>query len=177
MAARISDEEATRRRIQHRLADRYLNVLENEEEEDRKQDHSKNNNDNQQIPKRHVSAFSVQNVLWLIASIAVFHFTDFYLVLLYDSRIDRMWFNVGAGLITVTLAIAAFLIVWLSMVKKVSSDDWESTYPAAIPIATASFIAGSCCVIKSLWPVWGILTPPILVTLFMGVVVVIAMFG
>lgn len=29
MAARISDEEATRRRIQHRLADRYLNVLEN----------------------------------------------------------------------------------------------------------------------------------------------------
>lgn len=57
---------------------------------------------------------------------------------------SRMWFNVGAGLITVTLAIAAFLIVWLSMVKKVSSDDWESTYPAAIPIATASFIAGSC---------------------------------
>lgn len=34
-----------------------------------------------------------------------------------------------------------------------------------------------CSVIKSLWPVWGILTPPILVTLFMGVVVVIAMFG
>lgn len=55
----------------------------------------------------------------------------------------RLWFNVGAGLIGLTLAIALFLIVWLSLVKKISSDDWEKQHPAAIPVATASFILGS----------------------------------
>ena len=55
----------------------------------------------------------------------------------------RMWFNAGVGLIGVTLAIALFLIVWLSLVKKVHSDDWEKRHPTAIPVATASFFLGS----------------------------------
>ena len=54
----------------------------------------------------------------------------------------RLWFNVGAGLIAMTMAIALFLIVWLSLVKKISSDNWEKHHPGAIPVATASFILG-----------------------------------
>ncbi|XP_070175510.1 cilia- and flagella-associated protein 410-like [Littorina saxatilis] len=42
----------------------------------------------------------------------------------------------------VTVAIALFMIFWLSLVKKVKSDDWEKRHPAAIPVATASFILG-----------------------------------
>ena len=54
----------------------------------------------------------------------------------------RIWFNVGAILILVNIGIAAFLIIYLSWVKKVSSDDWEKTCPTAIPIATGTFIMG-----------------------------------
>ncbi|KAK7485867.1 hypothetical protein BaRGS_00022862 [Batillaria attramentaria] len=173
-----SEEDAFRRRVQHRLADRYLEALEIEEEnEKRKQLGLDRDGDIPPKSKQRFSAFNVQNIVWLIASIAVFHFSDFYVVVLYDPRINRLWFDVGAGLIGVTLAIALFLIIWLSLVKKVSSDDWEKLHPTAIPIATASFILGSICLLKGLWPVWGLLTPLILVTLFMGVVVLIAMFG
>ena len=54
----------------------------------------------------------------------------------------RIWFNVGAILILINIGIAAFLIIYLSWVKKVSSDDWEKTCPTAIPIATGAFIMG-----------------------------------
>ncbi|XP_041370561.1 transmembrane protein 128-like [Gigantopelta aegis] len=123
------------------------------------------------------SAFNFQNILWLLAAMAVFHFTDFVLVLRYDPRIDRLWFNIGAILIAINLSIAFFLVVWLTFIKKISSDNWERMYPAAIPIASAAFLGGGICLMVGLWPVWGFLTPPILFIIFMGFVVVIAMFG
>lgn len=55
----------------------------------------------------------------------------------------RVWFNVGAILVLVNVCIGAFLIVYITYIKKVSSDDWETHYPAAIPIATGSFIMGA----------------------------------
>ena len=35
------------------------------------------------------SAYSIQNVLWLIAAIGVLYYTDFYLAIRYDPRINR----------------------------------------------------------------------------------------
>ena len=55
----------------------------------------------------------------------------------------RTWFNIGAVLIAINLGIAFFLIVWLSFIKKIPTEDWEVHYPAAVPIATAAFIFGS----------------------------------
>ena len=35
------------------------------------------------------SAYSIQNILWLIAAIGVFYYTNFYLAIRYDPRINR----------------------------------------------------------------------------------------
>ena len=39
--------------------------------------------------ERKESAYSIQNILWLIAAIGVFYYTDFYLAIRYDPRINR----------------------------------------------------------------------------------------
>lgn len=54
----------------------------------------------------------------------------------------RLWLNVGMILISINICIAGFLIVYLSYVKKVHSDEWERRYPALIPLATAAFVLG-----------------------------------
>ncbi|KAK7110941.1 transmembrane protein 128-like [Littorina saxatilis] len=172
-----TEEAVFHRKVQNRLADRYLDALELEEETERNQRLEREKKERLSFKPSRYSAFSAQNILWLVSSIAVFHFTEFHLVLWYDTRINRLWFNVGAGLMAVTVAIALFMIFWLSLVKKVKSDDWEKRHPAAIPVATASFILGFLSLLKGLWPVWGLLTPPILLALFMGIVVLIAMIG
>jgi len=40
------------------------------------------------------------------------------------------------------VGIATFLILYLSWVCKVPSEEWEKRYPAAIPVATAAFVIG-----------------------------------
>ncbi|XP_052220077.1 transmembrane protein 128-like [Dreissena polymorpha] len=125
--------------------------------------------------RRTESAYSIQNICWLIAAMGVFYYTDFYLALMYDHRILRMWFNSGVILIGVNMGIGLFLIVYLSYFKKISSDNWEREYPAAIPVASAAFVVGGILMTVGLWPVWGIFTPLILLILFMGIVVTIAM--
>lgn len=39
--------------------------------------------------RRKESPYSIQNVLWLITSIAVFYYTDFYIACRYDQRVNR----------------------------------------------------------------------------------------
>ena len=60
-----------------------------EEETDRKKRLDQQRNDRLSYKRQRFSALTVQNILWLIASMAAFHITDFHLVVLYDPRINR----------------------------------------------------------------------------------------
>ena len=53
-------------------------------------------------------------------------------------KICRTWLNAGFVLMTISLSVAFYLIVFLSFYKKVNPDEWESVHPAAIPIATGT---------------------------------------
>ncbi|XP_048747332.1 transmembrane protein 128-like [Ostrea edulis] len=177
-----SDEvlENVRRRVQQKIAGKFIGAIGTDED---KSSLSQNMDEEtrEQFEKRFgkyrtkESPYSIQNILWFVSSIAVFYYTDFYIACRYDQRVNRVWFNVGAILILVNVSIAAFLIVYITYIKKVSTDDWETHYPAAIPIATGSFIIGGVCVTVGLWPIWNIFTPVILFTLFMGLIVTLAM--
>ncbi|XP_014665526.1 PREDICTED: transmembrane protein 128-like [Priapulus caudatus] len=122
-----------------------------------------------------VNAYSWENFLWIIVAACTFHFSGFLSTVMYDTRVNRAWFNCGAVLICINVIIAAYLIGFLSWFKKISSDEWEKTVPYAVPIATLSFVTGAFCCMAGLWPVWGILTPIILFVETMGAVVLIAM--
>ncbi|XP_070540934.1 transmembrane protein 128-like [Ptychodera flava] len=119
--------------------------------------------------------YTLSNAMWMVASIAVFYYTDFAIAVRVDPRINRLWFNVGVVLVAVNIAIGFYFVVICSWIRKIHTDDWEKHMPAAIPIATVAFIGGAVCLNVGLWPVWSILTPFILFTLFMGVVVLISL--
>lgn len=60
-----------------------------EGEIERKKRLDQERNDRMSYQHQRFSAFTVQNILWLIASMAAFHFTDFHAVVLYDPRVNR----------------------------------------------------------------------------------------
>ncbi|KAK3581611.1 hypothetical protein CHS0354_003150 [Potamilus streckersoni] len=176
------------RRVQRHIASTYLKqidpdgvYLEDEYKDKLQQFKELDPDKKEKFDKEHrkyrkiESPYSIQNILWLLASMATFYYSDFYLAVTYDPRVNRLLFKIGMLLMGVNISIAVFLIIWLSYVKKIDSDKWEKSYPAAIPIATASFVLGAVVLTVALWPVWGILTPVILFILFMGFIVFIAM--
>ncbi|KAL5020862.1 hypothetical protein ScPMuIL_000017 [Solemya velum] len=184
----VNNEEILHSRVRQRIAGHYLKQLGADLDDDGDGDNSKlrlSDNVDEETQKkidaeiskyrRVESAYSIQNVLWLISAFAVFYYTDMVNALRYDRRIDRTWLNAGLLSVGITVSISLFLIIWVSCVKKRHSDDWERLYPAAIPIATAAFILGGICLTKGLWPIWSIFTPVILFVLFMGFVVTVAM--
>ncbi|XP_059184588.1 transmembrane protein 128 [Centropristis striata] len=115
------------------------------------------------------------SVFWIVASIGVTYYFDFFHNIMENDDIKSWWFNVGLILLGICLSLAMFCIVYLEWFKGI--QHYELEYPAIPPITTAAFIAASCSLNMALWPVWSFFTPLILFTQFMGVVMFISMLG
>ncbi|CAM6027781.1 unnamed protein product [Sphagnum balticum] len=116
-----------------------------------------------------------ENFLWIAAATFAIYYGDsekhLFHVLFYDPRIRRIPFNLGLVCLAINAVIFAYLAVWLRHIIK-TEEKWELIAPAAIPSAT--LIGLTACLLFSiaLWPIWGILTLPLLFTLFMAFVVI-----
>jgi hypothetical protein len=89
------------------------------------------------------------------------------------------WFNVGLAGFAGWCAMAFYLVVWLKYIMKIEVE-WEEYSPRAIPIATVLAVGSllGCArrptptaprsFVVSFWPVWGVLTLPIVWFLFLG---------
>ncbi|XP_019736597.1 transmembrane protein 128 isoform X2 [Hippocampus comes] len=115
------------------------------------------------------------SVFWVVAAISVTYYVDFFQNIIVNDNIKSWWFNVSLLLLGICLCLATFCIVYLEWFRGIVHYDQE--YPAIPPITTAAFIAASCSLNIALWPVWSFVTPLILFTQFMGVVMLISMLG
>ncbi|XP_033869874.2 transmembrane protein 128 [Acipenser ruthenus] len=118
---------------------------------------------------------NLHSVFWILASIGLTYYIDFFTVIKEDDQIKSWWFNIGSLFLLVSLALAAFCIVYLEWFCGIG--DYDKEYPAIAPITTAAFIVASGSFNIALWPVWSFFTPVILFTQFMGVVMVISLLG
>lgn len=122
-----------------------------------------------------VSRINRHSVFWLVASVAVTIYTDFFNILLHSDIINRWWLNVGVALLALCLSLALFCILYLDWFRGISH--YEQEFPALPAVTTAAFIAASCSMNMALWPLWSILTPLVLFTQFMGVVMLVSLLG
>ncbi|KAM9799791.1 transmembrane protein 128 [Syngnathus acus] len=124
---------------------------------------------------RPVPPINKHSVFWVVAAIGVTYYADFFHNIIANDDIKSWWFNVGLLLLAISLCLAMFCIGYLEWFRGIVHYDQE--YPAIPPITTAAFIAASCSFNIALWPVWSFFTPLILLTQFMGVVMLISMLG
>uniref|UniRef100_H3A6W4 Transmembrane protein 128 n=2 Tax=Latimeria chalumnae TaxID=7897 RepID=H3A6W4_LATCH len=85
------------------------------------------------------------------------------------------WFLFGSFLLIISLAVAFYCIIYLEWYCGVS--DYDNKYPALVPLATATFVSAAICFNISLWHVWSFFTPFILLTQFMGLVMLVSLLG
>ncbi|XP_030622305.1 transmembrane protein 128 [Chanos chanos] len=131
---------------------------------------SKYNKDVKPLPR-----INRHSVFWILASVGLTYYVDFFVEIMENEDIKSWWFNVGLVLLGVCLSLAAFCIVYLEWYRGIKH--YEQEYPAIPPVTTAAFIAASCSFNIALWPVWSFFTPVILFTQFMGVVMLISLIG
>ncbi|XP_051716582.1 transmembrane protein 128 [Ctenopharyngodon idella] len=146
-----------------------INELEEEDEKTAGPD------EDEDVKVKSSSRINRHSVFWILASIALTYYVDFFSVVLNHSDIHSWWFSVGLVLLGLCLSLAAFCIVYLEWFRGIKH--YEQEYPAVPAVTTAAFIAASCSLNMALWPVWSFFTPVILFTQFMGVVMLISLLG
>eukprot|EP00850_Spirogloea_muscicola_P002483 SM000009S23612 [mRNA] locus=s9:1037540:1038456:- [translate_table: standard] len=89
----------------------------------------------------------------------------------HKEHVCRRPFNVGLLCVAINTCIFLYLAVWVRHLRN-SAEDFNVVAPGAIPTATILGLSSYILFCYSLWPIWGILTMPLLFTLFMAFVVV-----
>ncbi|XP_048366238.1 transmembrane protein 128 [Sphaerodactylus townsendi] len=115
------------------------------------------------------------SAFWIVASIAVTYYIEFFKAVKEVIETDSWWFLLGSWLLLGSLSVAFYCIIYLEWYHGI--EDYDTAYPALIPITTATFIAAAVCFNVALWPAWSFLTPLVLFTQFMGVVMLISLLG
>lgn len=125
--------------------------------------------------KKALPRLNVHSAFWIVASIAVTYYVDFFKAVQETIQTESGWFALGSWLLLGSLSVAFYCIIYLEWYHGI--EDYDTAYPALIPITTASFIAAAICFNIALWSKWTFLTPLVLFTQFMGVVMLIALLG
>nr|XP_028600151.1 transmembrane protein 128 isoform X1 [Podarcis muralis]XP_028600152.1 transmembrane protein 128 isoform X1 [Podarcis muralis] len=118
---------------------------------------------------------NIHSAFWILASIATTYYIEFFKVVKEIIQQESWWFILGICLLIISLSVAFYCIIYLEWYHGI--EDYDATYPALIPITTASFIAAAVCFNISLWPIWSFLTPVVLFVQFMGIVMLVSLLG
>ncbi|XP_067896429.1 transmembrane protein 128 isoform X2 [Heterodontus francisci] len=101
--------------------------------------------DEEKEEEKPLPRFNMHSVFWILSSIAVTYYIEFFSTLKTDYRIEGRWFLLGTSLLIISLLIAIYCIFYLEWYKGIR--EYEQYNPTLVPSATASFIAAAVCVI------------------------------
>eukprot|EP00756_Hemistasia_phaeocysticola_P067353 Hpha_TRINITY_DN98_c0_g2::TRINITY_DN98_c0_g2_i1::g.110060::m.110060 len=145
------------------------NVGEDDETDEEEEERRHNNK-----PFERVKNF-LFSALWLGASVYAAHRADIVGVLLHSQLIRRWTLYVALAVMSVTVVVCT----WLTY--NYEPEEYQDVVceklpgkPKAIPLATASWIVGSCILAYAIWPVYHVLTFPMLFLFLMGFISLIA---
>ena len=128
----------------------------------------------QYLDNRNKTNINASTICWMILGIMVFTFTDFANVVVNDARVDSAYLKLGGIFFVVNFIIGIYFVVYLSYIR--GYRNWtDHAHPALIPVATFCGCMGLIFFTIAFWPVWGILTIPILFSLFMGMFMLISL--
>ncbi|KAJ1214109.1 hypothetical protein NDU88_001736 [Pleurodeles waltl] len=167
MAVRVEDEDL--QRVRRRFHQQAALLLQRNPEAESESDEKEKT---KQKPLRRVN---VHSVFWILASVAATYYVEFFNVFKEHLHEGSVSLIIGSLFLVASLAVALYCIIYLEW--RCGIADYDAKYPALVPIAITTFLVASICYNVAFWPVWSYLTPLLLFTQFMGLVMLVALFG
>uniref|UniRef100_UPI00398F2130 transmembrane protein 128 isoform X2 n=1 Tax=Pristiophorus japonicus TaxID=55135 RepID=UPI00398F2130 len=103
--------------------------------------------DEEKKKEKPLPRFNMHSVFWILSSIAVTYYVEFFSTIKTDYRIEGRWFLLGTSLLIISLLIAIYCIFYLEWYKGIR--EYEQYNPTLVPSATAAFIAAAVCVLAT----------------------------
>ncbi|NXI36771.1 TM128 protein, partial [Galbula dea] len=84
---------------------------------------------------------NIHSAFWILSSIAVTYYFDFFETVKEAIQADSWWFASGSCLLVACLSVAFYCILYLEWYCGI--EDYDARYPTLIPITTATFITAA----------------------------------
>jgi hypothetical protein len=110
----------------------------------------------------------IHALFWVVLAGFTLIQTNFLHRCFADPEVNRLFFNASLALIAVNGTLLLYLAVYLPYVARVTLP-WDVYCPRVIPTICGLSLVCAGTLLKALWPVWGFVTPFILVSVGMGV--------
>lgn len=128
------------------------------------------------IPRTRTWTEILENFLWIASAIFIVYYGDRHhnliFLLWHDDRIMRLPLYIG--MFGVGLNVLFFIHTsMLALGVRKSYEKWEISSTAALPYITGLGILSFLLFCCALWPIWSLLTLPLVFTLFMACMVIL----
>lgn len=108
-------------------------------------------------------------ILWILLALIVGYYTNIMERIIYDKEVNKFYLGLALICIFANLIIIFYLTIYLPLIQKIKIP-WDIYCPNLIPISTFLGILSLILLNISLWNLYGILTPLIIIILFMGLI-------
>ncbi|XP_016474606.2 uncharacterized protein LOC107796365 [Nicotiana tabacum] len=128
------------------------------------------------IPRTRTWTEILENFLWIASALFIVYYGDWHhnliFLLWHDGRIRRIPLYIG--MFGVGLNVMFFLYTsMLALGIRKSYEKWEISSTAALPFITVLGLLSFLLFCYALWPIWSLLTLPLVFTLFMACMVIL----
>jgi hypothetical protein len=106
---------------------------------------------------------------WVALAVVAVYFTRLWEVVVLDERVSRGWFNAGVVFLALQVGLVLYLTVWVRYVRRITLE-WEAYCPRVLQASVWTGLVAFLLFSVGLWPVFGLLTVPLLLLLVMGLV-------
>ena len=108
-------------------------------------------------------------VAWIVLAVFTIRHTDTINTILFSATPIRPLLHISIIQITINFILMLYLGIYLPKIKGIKDmDSWSVYCPRIIPFMALNGILCMFTLIRSLWPVWGFLTPFIVGIEFVG---------
>jgi hypothetical protein len=145
------------------MAVRYRRVPLSEEAENPEEDKKKQAERIERITAK------IHALFWVILSALICYYTDIITIItMDDGKVIRSALNLAIICIMTNICIIFYLTIYLPFFMRINTP-WEIYCPRMIPASTALGVLSIISAIVAFWPLWGLLTPLVIMTLCMGI--------
>ena len=109
----------------------------------------------------------VHAAFWVGTSIFILYHTDMIGEAVSSQVLNRTSLNLAALCFSFNMCLVFYMVVWLPLVQKVTISI-EIYSPSVVPCSAFLSVACIVCLIVAYWPIYGLLTPLIVLFLVLG---------
>ncbi|NXT41540.1 TM128 protein, partial [Pelecanoides urinatrix] len=91
--------------------------------------------------RKPLTRLNIHSAFWILASIAVTYYFDFFQTVKETMEAHSWWFASGSCLLAACLSVAFYCILYLEWYCGI--EDYDAQYPALISITITTFIAAA----------------------------------